>query len=135
MARLELGPVANYGKRLFEEFNGVCAYRKLIERHGLLDGMGRGVIAGTLSYIIPITIRGTLSDLDSEFRGTLKGFTGSLIDIGIMSLIGMNSHSVSEFLAYKTIANLGSHVMVDAISFGVDRLKNLRPPTNVTLAV
>ncbi|MEK7616458.1 MAG: hypothetical protein AAB414_00180 [Patescibacteria group bacterium] len=129
----------SYAGHLLIEFSGIGNYRRLVKWNSMNEG-AIGTTFAFLSLILPLAIRGVTSEPDSEFFGTMKAFGGGLIDASAGGLIGFmaaNGHgSLPELLAYKTIANLASHALVDALRSGVDYLKGFRPPSSpATLTV
>lgn len=130
---LELEPIGNYTRRLISKVTGIQVYREMEARGNRTVGVA---FAG-LNYIAPAWARGMASGLyasDGEYLA--KSFSGSVVDITTSYIaFGLGHNSPQEFLSYKILANFGTHMMVDAIRFGMDQISHLRRHNGATLIV
>lgn len=131
--------VRDYAVYLGQESIGIGTFTRwqiALEAKGddpfLRDSISTAI--GLISLATPFSMRG-ITEGNSELTGTLMGTAGIIVDAALIGIVGNISNSLPEFLIYKGLVNLGSHAMADVIRFGIDHIRNFRPPTASTLAV
>lgn len=126
VGRLELGPIGNYTKRLSREVLGIQVYRDT-------DKPDAGLFVAAVNLVAPAMARGMVSGMrggDGEYLP--KAFSGALVDMTTSMVAFGLGNSPEEILGYKILANIGTHAMVDAIRFGMDKISHARSHAGVS---